>query len=263
MIDYISYNRKLWNLAGKKGNSLNPEISKEQISNARNGEPEIYLVFEHPISFSWFDIKDNWNKKNILVLGGGGGNIAPLLALTGASVDLVDFSKEQLHLDNLKASELNLQINTMEKDFSNLNFLESNKYDLIIHPSSLFYIKDIQNCIENSFRSLKPNGRLLQGIVNPLIFALDKTEFSHSQRIKITNTIPYNYSISDSFKLNQFIEFGHSWQSLIGIPIKAGFRLKEIKESGWGEGNSLDLYFNSFTSTCWIKPSSSQRRRDV
>ncbi len=253
-MDYIAYNKKIWNFLSQKKNLLNIEPTEELLEKARSGKPEIYTAFESPIAQDWFP-SSNWKDSSILLLGAGGGNVSPLLALAGANVHLVDFSKGQLDIDRALNKKLGQDVCYYEQDFQDLSSFSDNQFDLIIQPSSTFYIEDTERLWRETYRVLKEGGTYITTVVNPIYYMADLDTLKGSQVLIRPQGKTKPEISSTKFDGIQFAEFGHSLNSLIGEPLKTGFKLARFEESGWGKYDDIgiDKAFQSFITMKLIK----------
>jgi len=158
------------------------KMNKETIQNekiwdelARNGvlcsQPKLELTPEEAkkyINRNGF-YKDNLEGKNILCLGGGGGQQSAGFALLGANVTVVDFSKEQLEKDKLAARFYQIQIRTMKSDMRDLSFFEDEEFDIVYQPYSINYIPSVERVFNEVSRVLKPLGLYDLMFHNPYI----------------------------------------------------------------------------------------------
>jgi len=78
-----------------------------------------------------------------LVLGGGGGWQAPLIASLGPAVTVVDVSSRQLELDREAAARFGLTIECVEADMVDLRALAGRSFDLVYQPISTCYLPDL------------------------------------------------------------------------------------------------------------------------
>lgn len=224
--NYLSHNRKAWNTNVEKGNNWTKPVSTEVIENARNGKWSVILTPHKPVPRDWFgDIKG----KDILCLAGSGGQQAPVFAAAGANVISFDLSDKQLEQDRFVADRDNLILHTVQGDMQDLSALRDLRFDIIFHPVSNCFIPDVKAVWREAYRVLKKGGVLLSGVVNPVAFIFDDTDYKNIE-LKAVNKIPYadleqlSQEKIEQFKIeNTPFEYGHTLQDLIGGQIEAGF----------------------------------------
>ena len=253
-MNYIDYNKKLWNQLSKSKHLLNPEITDEQVENAKKGTPEIYTSFDSPIPSDWLP-KKSWRELNVLLLGAAGGNIAPLIALTGSNVHLVDISSNQLDIDKKICAELGLKIDYYEQDFQDLSNFPDDEFDLIIQPSSQFYIPSLDQLWSEVHRVLKPEGRYITTVINPLYFMVDLEALKGSGDLIFNKSIKSDSLVNQTLNGTQFAEFSHSLASIFGGLSRSGLNILEVREEGWGSYDDIgiDKYLNSFITLMLTK----------
>jgi len=105
-----------------------------------------------------------WNKKNVLEMGCGTGELANGLALCGANVFAIDFSSKSIK----KAKELSKKLKTTAK-FKEQNILDFNsnqKFDVIIALGSLHHTINAKKGFENGAKCLNKKGIVIIGLYN-------------------------------------------------------------------------------------------------
>lgn len=253
-------NRQFWNNRVLEGASVYTQpVSSEKTASARQGKWDIFVVPGKPVSKIWLGDIQN---KHILCLASGGGQQGPILAAAGAKVTVFDISEEQLNHDQLVASRDDLELITVQGEMTNLSMFANDSFDLIVHPISNCFIPDVQPLWTEAFRVLRPEGKLIAGMVNPLLYALNDGGDTTEQNLFINRTIPY----SDFARLNQdeheehlrkgyAFEFGHTLDDLIGGQLKAGFYIAGFCE-GRFPGKPIDQYISTTFMTYAVKSSS-------
>ncbi|MDN4593433.1 class I SAM-dependent methyltransferase [Polycladomyces subterraneus] len=92
------------------------------------------------------------------------------MAAAGGKVTVLDISENQLRQDRFVAEREGLSIRTVKGDMTNLEAFCDEEFDLIIHPVSNLFVKDIQKVWNEIFRVLKQGGTLISGFMNPVFF---------------------------------------------------------------------------------------------
>jgi SAM-dependent methyltransferase len=250
------HNRKAWDRQVETGNEWTVPASPEAIAAARRGEWQVVLTPTRPVPHSWFG---TLNGASVLCLASGGGQQGPILAAAGARVVVFDNSPRQLDQDRLVAEREGLDLTTSEGDMRDLSAFSDGSFDLIFHPCANLFIPDIHPVWRESFRVLRPGGRLLTGFVNPLQYIFD-WERSERGELIVRHAIPYSDLTSletaerqrwiDS---GQPLEFGHTLEDQIGGQLKAGFVLTGFYEDV-DPKHVLSRYIASFIATLAVRP---------
>jgi len=105
-----------------------------------------------------------WNKKDILELGCGTGELANSLALCGAKVNAIDFS----HSSITKAKELQKMVKT-NVQFEEKNILEfenKKRFDIVISLGALHHTIDARSGFAIATKHCKQNGFVIIGLYN-------------------------------------------------------------------------------------------------
>jgi len=228
---------------------------------ARLGDWQVILTPTKSVPRDWFeDLKG----KKLLCLASGGGQQSPVLAAAGAVVTSFDNSNEQLAKDKLVADRENLNVSLVQGDMADLSCFEDQSFDLIFHPVSNLFAKDIRKVWSECFRVLTASGRLLSGFMNPDFYLFDHDSIEEGGPLLASNRLPYsdveNLSedrLREKREQLQALEFSHSFDDQIGGQIEAGFLIGGFYEDRWeDEATSLNSYLATSMATLAIKPPS-------
>ncbi len=168
--DILKHNEKSWNKHVEEQFRWTQPYSDNLMQYAKQGKVELFLSPNTPIPVSWCQFKD----KVVLVLAGGGGQQAPLLALAGAKrVVVVDISMKQLEQDlevSRKYNIKNLEVCNCSADKLNI---DSESIDLIINPLSSCFFPDMNTVWNEVARVLKKSGKICYAFNNPIAYQFD------------------------------------------------------------------------------------------
>ena len=181
-------NRHAWNsrvLEGK--NRWTQPVSSEQVRAAKRGEWAIYVTPTQAVPRDWLG---EIQGKEVLCLASGGAQQGPILVAAGATVTVFDLSDEQLKQDKFVSERDGLDLRTVQGDMTDLSMFEDANFDLIVHPIANCFVPDVNPVWREAFRVLRPGGRLLSGMVNPLLYALDDEAEEQEQRLVVNRAIP-------------------------------------------------------------------------
>jgi SAM-dependent methyltransferase len=258
------HNRKAWDRQVDSGNEWTVPASSEVIAAARRGEWQVLLTPTRPVPRDWFG---ELNGAHVLCLASGGGQQGPILAAAGASVVVFDNSPRQLDQDRLVAERDRashpggdgIDLTTVEGDMRDLSAFADGSFDLVFHPCANLFIPDIRPVWRESFRILRPGGRLLAGFVNPLQYIFD-WERSESGELVVRHAVPYSdlTSLEESERQRwidsgQPLEFGHTLEDQIAGQLEAGFVLTGFYEDV-DPKHVLSRYIASFVATRAVRP---------
>lgn len=102
--------------------------------------------------------------EKVLDIGSGTGNYSIWLAKKGLQVTGLDQSKAMMNIAKKKADEEDLAIDWVEADATNLPF-PNESFDLVLSVTAIEFMDDINAVLKETIRVLKPNGRLVIGVL--------------------------------------------------------------------------------------------------
>ena len=249
-MDYQDINSKTIDRWIEEGWEWGIPIDHETYVKAQNGEWDVFLTPTKPVPHEWFGIIKG---KRILGLASGGGQQMPVFAALGAVCTVLDYSERQLQSERDVAAREGYDIRIVKADMTKPLPFEDGEFDIIFHPVSNCYIKEVIPVWKECFRILKHGGILLAGVDNNINHLVDENEE------RIVNRLPYD-PLSDPEQMKQLadqdcgVQFSHSIEEQIGGQIDAGFILTGIYEDINGEGRLHELNIPTFYATRSVKP---------
>lgn len=257
-VNVIDHNRAAWNRESAQGSEWSTPVSAEVISAARAGVWAVILTPTRKVPASWFgDLRG----KDVLCLASGGGQQAPVLAAAGANVVSFDLSDEQLRRDREVAERERLSLQCVRGNMTDLGRFRDQTFDLIFHPVSNVFVPDVMPLWRECYRVLRPEGRLLAGMMNPCFFLFDHDEAADSGVLAARFPLPYGEpgSLSEAARRRweesrSPAQFSHSLESQIGGQAAAGFAVVGLYEDCWSdEATPLNGFFPVAFATLAVK----------
>lgn len=125
---------------------------------------------------------------------------------------------------------------------------EDESFDLIFHPVSNVYVKDVKHVFRECARILRKDGILLSGLDIGTNFIVDETE------TKIVNKLPFDpLTHKDQYdfmiKNDYGIQFSHTTEEQIKSQLDVGFELLDIFEDTNNQGRLFELNIGCFIAT--------------
>jgi len=258
-LNVLEHNSQAWDQQVADGCRWSEPAETEAIKKARQGQPEIVLTPDKIVPQSWMQPLEG---KKVLLLAGGGGQQTPVIAAAGADVTCLDASQSQLDLDQQVASREGLKVRTILGDMANMNQLQNEEFDLVINPCSVGFVPDVLPVWKEVYRILKPGGYFLAGFVKPELFIFDEQKDENEGILEVVNKIPYSdveslpaEELQQRREKNQTVSFSHSWDTMVGGQLQAGFVMTNFYEDSWtGDATAADKFFKPCFATRCQKP---------
>ena len=225
-------------------------ISHEIDSEAQKGNWDVVLTPTKNVPHRWFgDLKG----KKILGLASGGGQQMPIFAALGAECTVLDYSEKQLESEKLVSEREGYDIRIIRADMTKRLPFEDEEFDLIFHPVSNCYVKEVKPIWKECFRVLKKGGELLSGVDHYINYVVDGDEK------EIVNSLPFDPLINEKYREqleadDAGMQFSHTLEEQIGGQLEAGFTLLELYEDTNGEGRLHELNIPTFLAMRARKP---------
>ncbi len=244
-MDIRSVNRAAWDSEVEKHNFWTIPVNAEMIDEARNKRPMLRLT---PIRFMPIEWLENTGKRT-LVLGGGGGQQAPLLAAYGKDVTLIDISERQIEGDRMVAEREDLKIGTIVADMCDLSRFPDGSFDLVVNPQAINFIseEDLERLYSEVSRVLIKGGVYIVSFANPILYLFDARKLEKG-KMKILYTLPFSTENSVTDREREKIvrekgtmEYSHTFTSLVSSLLEKGFLMSGMYTDG-SDYEPLDSY---------------------
>lgn len=226
-------------------------ISHEEYLSALAGTWDMFLTPTKPVPKPWFG--ECLKGKRVLGLASGGGQQMPIFAALGAVCTVFDYSEKQLESERLVAQREKYEIRVIRGDMTKPLPFEDGEFDLIFHPVSNCYVREVKPIFQECFRVLAPGGVLLSGLDNGINFL-----FADEDKRDVMNDFPFD-PVANPEQRKQLLEedggfqFSHTMEEQIGGQLEAGFRLTHLYEDTNGEGAFHRHHIPSFIATRAVK----------
>jgi len=217
---------------------------------ACNGVWDVLLTPTKAVPKAWFG---SLKGKQVLGLASGGGQQMPVFAALGAHCTVLDYSPRQLESERMVARREGYAIDMIRADMTQPLPFEDACFDLIFHPVSNCYVREVLPIWKECFRVLKPGGVLLAGLDNGINYLFDEDE------TVLVNTLPFD-PLTNPDQMKQLqdtdcgIQFSHTLEEQLGGQLKAGFVLTDLYEDYNGSGNLHEHRVPTFWATRCFKP---------
>ena len=224
-------------------------IDHEDYLRAQRGDWDVLLTPTKPVPHAWFG---SLQGKKVLGLASGGGQQMPIFAALGAACTVLDYSERQLQSERMVAEREGYDIRVIRADMSKPLPFADGEFDLIFHPVSNCYVREVRPIWRECFRVLKPGGLLLSGLDNGMNFLLDEEE------TRIVNRLPFDPLVNEEQRKQLEeqdcgMQFSHSLEEQLGGQLEAGFRLLALYEDTNGEGRLHELRIPTYLAVRAVK----------
>ncbi|MBQ7671206.1 MAG: class I SAM-dependent methyltransferase [Clostridia bacterium] len=247
---YQDVNAKVIDRWIEEGWEWGQPISHEEFQKAARGVWGVKLTPTKYVPHGWFG---DLSGKTLLGLASGGGQQIPVFAALGANCTVLDYSERQIQSEIDVAKREGYEVETIRADMTKPLPFDDGTFDIIFHPVSNIYIKEVEPVWRECYRVLKPGGVLIAGLDNGINFLFDGEDERY-----VVNSLPFD-PILNSEHMRQLkesdcgIQFSHTLEEQIGGQLKAGFRLTDLYEDTNGEGRLRDMNIPSFIATRAVK----------
>lgn len=225
-------------------------ITHQAYLDALAGNWDVVLTPTKPVPKAWFgDLKG----KRVLGLASGGGQQMPIFAALGAVCTVLDYSPAQLESERMVSQREGYDIRIIRADMTKPLPFDDNAFDLIFHPVSNCYVREVRPIFRECFRVLKPGGALLGGYDMGINFLVDEKEE------RIVNSLPFD-PITDPALMAQLqknddgVQFSHTLEDQVGGQLAAGFQITDLYEDTNGYGRLHDMGIPTFAAIRVVKP---------
>lgn len=233
MTDITDHNRRAWDREFTLGNPATVPYSFETIEAAKGGRISLSLTGHRVIPESWYPPLAG---AKVICIALGGGQQVPLLAAAGAHVVSVDNSPAQLAADEETAKRSNLSIQTVLGDMTDLDALSLGSFDLAVVGLGMQFVENPGEIWRGLASVVRPHGRLLCAIVNPVQYLFRWPEYSEGI-LQVAHALPYSdlSSLTAEERSARFhpedpIEFGHTLEQTLGGLVSSGFSVDGFLE---------------------------------
>ncbi len=239
---YQDINAKTIDRWVREGWEWGQPIDHETFLRARAGDWSVVLTPTKPVPRDWFgDLRG----KRVLGLASGGGQQMPIFAAAGAVCTVLDYSEEQLKAERMVAEREGYGIEIIRADMTKPLPFADGAFDLVFHPVSNCYVREVKPIWRECFRVLKPGGYLLSGTDHFVNYLVDEDEE------RIVNRLPFD-PLEDPAQMAQLqrddcgVQFSHTLEEQINGQLEAGFTLLALYEDTNGQGRLHDLNVPTF-----------------
>ena len=241
-MDYQDINAKTIDRWIEEGWEWGRPISHEEYLKATQGIWDVLLTPTKKVPRDWFgDLKG----KKILGLASGGGQQMPVFAALGADCTVLDYSEKQLESERYVSDREGYKINIIRADMTKRLPFEDGAFDLVFHPVSNCYVKDVRAIWRECYRILKKGGFLLSGVDHYINHIVDENEK------EIINSLPFDPTENEEYRKqlerdDAGMQFSHTLEEQIGGQLEAGFTLLDLYEDTNGEGRLHEMNIPTF-----------------
>ena len=225
-------------------------ITHEQYLEATEGKLDVVLTPTKTVPHEWFgDIKG----KKLLGLASGGGQQMPVFCAAGADCTVMDLSDRQLESERMVSEREGYAISIVKADMTERFPFDDETFDIIFHPVSNCYIKDVQHVWDECFRVLKRGGILLAGMDNGFNFLFD------DEGTEVKYTLPFDplsnpEQMKDLQDTDSGVQYSHTLEEQLGGQLKAGFVLADLYEDTNGEGKLHEHNVPCYIASRAVRP---------
>ena len=177
----------------------------------------------------------------------------PIFTALGAQCTVLDYSERQLESERMVAQREGYDIRIIRADMSQPLPFADGEFDLIFHPVSNCYVREVKPIWRECFRVLRPGGTLLAGLDNGMNYIFDDDERM------LANALPFDPLANPEYMAqleasDSGIQFSHTLEEQIGGQLEAGFVLTGLYEDTNGEGRLHEFNVPTYIATRSVRP---------
>jgi SAM-dependent methyltransferase len=181
----------------------------------------------------------------VLCLAAGGGWQSILYAVAGADVTVLDLSPSMLALDDRESKRRRVNVRLVEGSMDDLSMLPDATFDIVHHPVSTCYIRNLAAVYREAARVARPGAIYISQHKQPT--SLQIAERDRQDRyilgVGYYHEGPLPPVSDDSYREPEAVEYLHRWQDLIGGLCRAGFVLEDLVEPKRGDATAPPGHF--------------------
>lgn len=248
-MDYQSKNAQIIDRWVEEGWEWGKPVTHEEFEAARRGEWNVLLTPVKFVPHEWFG---DMRGKRVLGLASGGGQQMPIFTALGAKCTVLDYSQKQLDSERMVAEREGYEINIVRADMTKPLPFEDGSFDIIFHPVSNCYVRDVLPIWRECFRVLGHGGVLLAGLDNGINYVFDDDETA------VTGSLPFD-PLKNEAQMRILeaadggVQFSHTIEEQIGGQLAAGLRLTDLYGDTNGSGNLHERNIPSYWATRAVK----------
>lgn len=225
-------------------------VTHEEYLQACSGELKVLLTPTKDVPEEWFGVIKG---KRMLGLACGGGQQMPVFCAHGAECTVMDLSERQLQSERMVADREGYAIEIIKGDMTERFPFDDEAFDIIFHPVSNCYVKDVQHIWNECFRVLKHGGILMAGMDNGINFMFDEDGTT------IKYSLPFDplsnpEQMKDLADTDSGVQFSHTVDEQLGGQLRAGLILTDLYEDTNGEGALHERNIPTFIASRAVKP---------
>lgn len=227
-------------------------------------EYELFTSNEESYSnlIEWKAIKQilpDLNDKNIIDLGCGTGRFSFLFeSMNPKSITGIDLSEKMIELGKNYSKRKNSIVKLVCGNIENLSEIKTESIDFVFSSTTLHYIKNLNNIMEQINRILVLGGTCILSVIHPVYSACypilhENRELPNDNEwiIRYLDSRDRGYVqpwIEYNPNVNNFLSFSyhHTMGDYINSIIRSGFKIKELLEplppNSWRESNPERYY---------------------
>lgn len=180
--------------------------------------------------------------KTAIELGCGGAQFGIAVAKRGADVTGVDISAEQLTYARAHAAEHGQDIEFINSSVTDLSMLSDATYDLAFSAFAFQWVNDLEECFQEAYRILKPEGKLVFSVDHPYYKLVDP-ETQTCERSYFDDAPRRQYS--EKFDAEMVI-YRRRLSETVNLLHETGFQAEELREPGSDDPDDYVSEFGSF-----------------
>lgn len=169
----------------------------------------------------------------VLCLAAGGGRHSALYSAAGAQVTVLDISEGMLELDRAVCQHYGFNARLLCGSMNSMPMLRDSEFDLVIHPVSTCYVREVRSVFQEVARVLRGGGLYISQHKSPVNVQASLTTRRGKYVLESEigqAAVPLQAGQESSLRESNASEYAHSLEAILGGICRSGMVIEDLSE---------------------------------